>query len=232
MHNRPNAVMLFAAGFGTRMGALTATRPKPLIAVAGRPLIDHALAHVRDYGASRVVVNTHYLGGQIAAHLADSEVLISDEQPDILDTGGGLRAALPLLGDGPVITMNTDAVFAGPNPLHLLARAWADAAVQDGALLLCIAPARALAHDGAGDFTLLPDGRARRGGGAIYTGVQILHGSEMARMPAGAFSLNLLWDALLAEGRLRAILYSGRWCDVGHPEGVATADSLLGHDDV
>lgn len=100
MRQAPDALMLFAAGFGTRMGALTRHRPKPLIEVAGRPLLDHALALARTAGVTRIVTNTHYLGGQIAAHLAGQDIAISDESDAILETGGGLRKALPLLGPG------------------------------------------------------------------------------------------------------------------------------------
>ncbi len=117
-------VMLFAAGFGTRMGDLTKSRPKPLVEVAGRALLDHALSLVSGAGGARTVVNTHYLGDQIADHLAGKDIALSHEAPDILDTGGGLRNALPLLGQDTVMTLNTDAVWAGPNPLSLLNAAW------------------------------------------------------------------------------------------------------------
>ena len=119
----PHPVMLFAAGFGTRMKPLTDSRPKPLIKVAGKPLLDHALDLVRAEGAPRTVVNSHYLGAQIAAHLDGQDIATSYEDT-ILDTGGGLRHALPLLGDQTVFTMNTDAVWAGPNPLRMLADHW------------------------------------------------------------------------------------------------------------
>ena len=112
--------MLFAAGLGTRMGALTAHRPKPLVEVAGRPLIDHALDLAREAAVPRVVANLHYRGEMIRDHLAGSPVLFSDETDRILETGGGLRQALPLLGPGPVYTLNSDAVWTGANPLTTL----------------------------------------------------------------------------------------------------------------
>ncbi|WP_152497012.1 nucleotidyltransferase family protein [Roseovarius sp. THAF8] len=230
MRDTPDAVMLFAAGFGTRMGRLTATRPKPLIEVAGKPLIDHALDLVTAQGPRRVVVNTHYLSAQVAAHLAGRDITISEEQPDILETGGGLRKALPLLGDGPVFTMNTDAVWAGPNPLEQLAAAW-DPGQMD-ALLLCVPPENAIGHAGAGDFVIGPDDRAARGAGAIYSGVQILKTDGLADIPDRAFSLNILWNRMLDEGRLHAVSYAGRWCDVGTPEGIALAEAMLRGTDV
>ncbi len=222
--------MLFAAGFGTRMGALTASRPKPLIRVAGKPLLDHALDLVADHGVARTVVNTHYLAPQIRAHLAGRDIALSDEQPDILETGGGLRQALPLLGDGPVFTMNTDAVWSGPNPLTRLAAAW-DPARMD-ALLLCIPPENAVGHAGAGDFLIDATGRAARGPGAIYSGLQILKTDGLAAIPDRAFSLNLLWNRMLDAGRLHAVTWPGRWCDVGTPDGIALAETMLRRADV
>ncbi len=220
----PDSIMLFAAGFGTRMGALTADRPKPLIPVGGRALIDHALDIAAAHGPLRRVVNTHYRADQIAAHLADRGVSLSREHPEILDTGGGLRAALPLLGPQPVFTLNTDAVWSGPNPLDLLAQAW-DPARMD-ALLLCVSPEQALGRTGVGDFHL-SDGRLTRGGDLVYTGAQILRTDGLSDIPDPVFSLNLLWNGMQARGRLYGVTYPGRWCDVGHPEGIALAETLL-----
>ena len=175
----PDAVMLFAAGFGTRMGALTRDRPKPLLEVAGRPLIDHALALTE--GIPTRVVNAHYHAVQIERHLADTDIAVSVEAPDILDTGGGLRHALPLLGDGPVFALNTDAIWAGPNPLNILARAWDPVRME--ALLLCVPATRAAGHRGGGDFAIGPDGTLRRGGDMVYTGAQILATDRLAQIP-------------------------------------------------
>ena len=217
--------MLFAAGFGSRMGALTADRPKPLIEVAGKPLIDHALDLVRAIAPDRIVANLHYRPEMLDRHLAGSGVLLSHEQPEILETGGGLRAALPLLGPGPVFTMNTDSVWSGPNPLEVLSGRW-DPARMD-ALLLCIPKAQALGHAGAGDFVIGADGQARRGAGMIYSGVQIIKPDLLHDIPDRIFSLNLLWTRILDRGRLFAIEYPGKWCDVGHPDGIALAESML-----
>ncbi|MFP4238614.1 MAG: nucleotidyltransferase family protein [Rhodosalinus sp.] len=226
----PDAVMLFAAGFGTRMGALTADRPKPLIEVAGRPLLDHALEIARGPRPARIVANAHYRAGQIAAHLADTEVRVSHEPEAILDTGGGLRAALPLLAADPVFTLNTDAVWQGPNPLSLLRAAWDGARME--ALLLCLPPEDALGHAGAGDFAIGAGGQAVRGPGAVYSGAQIIATGALAEVPERVFSLNRVWDGMIARGTLYAMLYPGRWCDVGRPEGIALAEALLaeGHD--
>ncbi len=222
----PGAILLFAAGFGTRMGDLTRTRPKPLIEVAGRPLIDHALALADTAGIARKVVNAHYLADQIAAHLAARpDIAVSLEAPDILDTGGGLRHALPLLAADPVFTLNTDAAWTGPNPLATLAGAW-DAGRMD-ALLLLVPPERAHGHGGAGDFEMGADGALTRGAGAVYTGAQIIAADALDGLPDGPVSLNAAWDALIARGRLFGALHSGGWCDVGHPGGIAAAEAML-----
>lgn len=217
--------MIFAAGFGTRMQPLTRDRPKPLVEVAGRPMIDHAIALARNAGAQRIVANLHYKAEMLRDHLKGSGVRFVEEAPDILDTGGGLRHALPVLGDGPVWALNPDAIWQGPNPLKLLKDHW-DGGRMD-ALLLCVPPARAKAHAGSGDFRIGPDGRATRGDAAIYGGAQIIHPGRLAEIPERAFSLNRLWDMLIAERRCFACLYPGAWCDVGHPAAIPIAEEML-----
>lgn len=223
---RPDAVMLFAAGFGTRMGALTATRPKPLVQVAGKPLIDHALELVQQAGPARIVANIHYLPDQLRQHLEGTDVILSDESDRILETGGGLRKALPLLGAGPVFTMNTDAVWQGPNPLSLLLQAWEPERMD--ALLLCIPRENAVGHTGAGDFLLDDENRLSRGPGLVYSGLQILKTDGLTDIEDEVFSLNLLWNRMLDQGRLFGLSYPGRWCDVGRPEGIALAEEMIG----
>lgn len=224
----PFPLMVFAAGFGTRMGALTATRPKPLLPVAGQPLIDHALAAARAAGAARIVVNTHYKADQIAAHLAGSDVLISHEPGPILDTGGGLRQALPLLGPGPVAVLNSDGIWTGANPLTQLAQAW-DSARMD-ALLLLLPVHATLAHGDRGDFRLDATGRLSRGQGGedhVYIGASILNPSCLGGTEGEAFSLNRPWNTAITAGRAFGLVHQGRWCDVGHPDGIAAAEALL-----
>ena len=220
--------MIFAAGFGTRMGALTKTTPKPLIQVAGRALIDHALAVAHGAGAQKIVVNLHYLGAQIEAHLAGQDIAFSWEKEVILETGGGLRAALPLLGDGPILLLNSDAVWTGENPLTQLLAAW-DAKKMDALLLL--APRRkALGHSGTGDFLISPDGRlswAKGREAPVYLGAQILKPETLADVPQNVFSLLLIWEKLVAKGRAYGTLHTGGWCDVGSPSGIAAAERLL-----
>ena len=217
--------MLFAAGFGTRMKHLTVDRPKPMINVAGSPLIDHAIALARDINPRAIVANLHYKPEMLSAHLAPLGVQTIVEMPDILETGGGLRNALPLLGAGPVITMNTDAIWRGPNPLRLLLDAW-EPDRMDG-LLMGIPPPQTREHTGAGDFIIADNGQLTRGAGVIYGGVQIIKTDLLAGMSEKAFSLNMVWDMMLARGTLHGIRYPGAWCDVGHPGGVATAEEIL-----
>lgn len=224
---QPFPLMLFAAGFGTRMGALTRDRPKPLVPVAGRALLDHALDIAATPCVAHRVINLHYRGDQIAQHLHGQNIALSWEDP-ILDTGGGLRAALPVLGSGPVMLLNTDAVWTGANPLDQLAAAW-DSTRMDGLLLLS-APDQALGHKGAGDFLVDGQGRLSRAKGStapIYLGAQILQTQGMAAIDQQAFSLNLLWDQMIAQGRLYGVFHQGGWCDVGHPEAIPLAESLL-----
>ena len=230
----PEAAMVLAAGFGTRMGAMTRTRPKPLLTVAGRALIDHALDTAAAAGVRRAVVNLHYLGAQIRTHLAARtapEIAFSEEAPEILDTGGGVVQALPLLGAGGFFVLNSDAVFAGLNPLPLLAGAWRPDRMD--ALLLLVPAARARAYTRSGDFFLDGEGGAprRRGGAAaaplVISGAQVLAPRALEGTPAGPFSLNLVWDRLMAEGRLAAVTYPDDWVDVGTPEGLAEAERAL-----
>ncbi len=227
----PAALMLYAAGFGTRMGALTADRPKPLIPVAGRALIDHALALVPP--GLRVVVNTHYRADQIAAHVAGRGLLLTHE-PELLETGGGLRAALPLLDADPVYTLNTDAVWTGPNPLETLAAAW-DATRMD-ALMLVLPPERAIGHKGRGDFAIAADGALSRQPGfvpaVVHSGAQIISPRLLDAVPERIFSSNRLWDVAEARGRLFGVMHPGGWCDVGQPESLPLAEALLAAADV
>jgi MurNAc alpha-1-phosphate uridylyltransferase len=229
MRHAPRSLMLFAAGFGTRMGALTADRPKPLIPVAGRALIDHALDQAKS--VDRIVVNLHYLPDMIRAHLSDrTNIAFSPETDTILETGGGLRQALPLLGAGPVFTLNTDAVWTGPSALDQLASAWNPDKME--ALLLLVPPARATGHKGPGDFLMDGDGRLTRGPGLIYSGAQILRTEGLRDIPDRVFSLNRLWDAMAGRGRLYGLVHQGGWCDVGRPETIALAEDMLRGADV
>lgn len=234
MRQDPSALMLFAAGFGTRMGALVADVPKPLLHVAGRALIDRALDLADDAAIAHKVVNLHYLGDQIATHLAlRDDISLTWERDQILETGGGLRAALPYLGGGPVYTLNPDAVWVGVNPLLQLRAAW-DSARMDG-LLLLLPMDRVTGRTGPADFLLAPDGRIARAGTAgrhLYLGAQIIRTEGLADIADAAFSLNRLWDQMIAKRRAFGMVYPGEWCDVGTPQGLADAETMLATADV
>lgn len=221
----PQSIMIFAAGMGSRMGILTKDRPKPMIEVGGKALIDHALDLTEPLGPLTRVVNTHYRAAMLQTHLVGRDVLFSDEPDLLLETGGGLRHALPLLGKNPVFCMNSDAIWRGPNPLSMLAQAWNPKQME--ALLLLLPPAAALGHTGAGDFQMDRVGRLTRGPGLVYTGAQIIRTETLAAIPDHVFSLNLLWDQMATRGGLFGLTYSGAWCDVGRPESIALATALL-----
>ncbi len=230
MKHLPFPVMMFAAGFGTRMGDLTRDQPKPMIPVAGRALIDHAIDMVRSAGTQPIVVNTHYKAKKLERHLTGAGVITTHEAPEILDTGGGLKAALPLLGPGPVMTVNPDVIWKGANPLMLAAAHW-DPARMD-ALLVCVPVQAARGRLRGGDFSRNPDGRLRRKGDLVYSGVQIIAPETVARVPESVFSLNHVWNEISQTERLFGVVHPGPWCDVGRPEGIGMAENMLLEPDV
>jgi len=216
-------ILIFGAGFGTRMAPLTDSLPKPLVPVAGKPLIDHALELARAGGLSPHV-NAHYRAAQMQAHLP-ADVTLHIEAPEVLETGGGLKAALPKMAGDPVGTLNSDAVWQGPNPLALLRAAWRP---EMEALLLLVPVPQTVGFTGGGDFLTDPTGRITRDKtGAVYTGAQLIRRSAFDGAPEGAFSLNLIWDMLLKRGTLFGMPYPGRWADVGTPAGIPLAEEML-----
>lgn len=216
--------MLFAAGKGTRMDDLTKDRPKPMIKVAGKPLIDHALEITKAAHVGPKVVNLHYLPQMLRAHLADRNVVFSDESEALLETGGGLRKALPLLGASPVLTMNTDAVWRGPNPIQALLDVWEP---QMEALLLLVEKDNVSGHLGAGDFRIDDAGRLHRAPDMIYTGVQIIRTKVLSEITEDSFSMNLAWDIIAKRNGLYGAVYDGKWCDVGQPSSIPLAEAML-----
>ena len=217
-------LMIFAAGKGTRMAPLTDVTPKPLIEVGGQTLLDRALALGDAAGAAPVVVNTHHLGGQVRDHVAGRGIRVSDESAALLETGGGLRKALPLLGPGPVITLNPDVVWTGPNPVRALLAGWR---AEMDALLMLVPLARTHGRQGGGDFSLDPAGRLIRRGDLVYGGAQIIRPDRLAEIDEEVFSLNRLWDLLIAQGRAYGLIHDGAWCDVGRPDCIPLAEALL-----
>ena len=233
----PHTAMVMAAGLGKRMRPLTATRPKPLIRVAGKPLIDHVLDRLRAAGVGRVIVNVHYLADALEAHLARHagglEVIVSDERAQLLETGGGLVKARDLLGHDPVLVVNSDNLWVdGPvDSIRLLAGRF-DPAIMD-ALLLMVPLSRAHNFRGQGDFHLGADGRItrRRRPGTVapfaYTGVQIIDPAIIRDAPEGPFSTNLFWDRAIAAGRAYGPVHQGLWFDVGTPGAIGATEAVL-----
>lgn len=215
--------MIFAAGFGTRMGALTQDKPKPMVPLAGRPMIDHTIDLLLDAGVENIVANTHYLRDQIEPHLTAKGIGISPETPDILDTGGGLKAAAGMLGSDTIVTMNPDAAWLGANPVKMLLEAWRP---DMQALLLLVPLGNATTARETGDFGL-EQGEIYRKGPYLYTGVQIIRVDQLEQIPDLSFSLNLYWDLLAKAGPLNGVVYDAKWCDIGTPDGLLAAEKLL-----
>ena len=244
MHDNDTAgdittAMVLGAGLGQRMRPLTADTPKPLVPVAGRTLLDRVLDRLVAGGVERAVVNVHYLGEQIIDAMATRgvpQIEISDEREALLDTGGGIAKALPLLGDGPFFVHNSDSIWIeGPeNNLERMQRYW-DAARMDCLLLLAMTTT-STGYAGRGDFAMDPQGQLSRRGEQgvvpfVFTGVSITHPRLFEDAPDGAFSLNLLWDRALAAGRLYGLRLEGRWMHVGSPLGLSQAETALAEAD-
>ena len=234
----PDTAFVLAAGLGKRMRPLTATRPKPLVEVAGRALIDHVLDRLRAAGVSKIVVNAHYLADSLEAHLAatarDFDTKISDERKQLMETGGGLVQALPMIDADPFLVVNSDNYWIdGPaDTLHLLASLWREEDMD--ALLLLVPQARADNHGGQGDFHMTADGRlVRREKGKVapfvFTGIQMVSKRLLRDAPDGPFSTNILWDRAIAEGRCFGAVHQGLWFDVGNPAAIKATERALEH---
>jgi MurNAc alpha-1-phosphate uridylyltransferase len=227
--------MVLAAGLGLRMRPLTADRPKPLVEVAGKAMIDHCLDKLARAGVARAVVNVHYLPDMLIDHLRSRDlpvVTVSDERERLLETGGGMVKALPLIEREPFFALNSDNLWLdGPHDVfRQLSAAWRPAEMD--ALLLLVPHARALNYKGKGDFHLDPLGRvSRRRSGRIapfiYSGIQLLSRRLLRDAPQGPFSTNPLWDRAIEEGRLHGVTHLGWWFEVGSPEAIEPTEAAL-----
>jgi len=232
----PKTAMVFAAGLGMRMRPITETLPKPLVKVGGRTLIDHCLDRLAENGVERAIVNVHWLADQIEAHLAKRrappKIVISDERARLLDQGGGIKRALPLIGAEPFLICNTDAFWIeGPQSnIARLASAFDPDAMD--ILLLVAASAGAIGVDWPGDFAMAHDGRLesrdpRRVAPFVYTGVGIVKPELFASEPAEVFRLAPFFHAAAANGRLYGVRLDGLWIHVGRPEAIAEAERAI-----
>jgi MurNAc alpha-1-phosphate uridylyltransferase len=242
MSSTPKVAMVLAAGLGTRMRPLTDDRPKALVEVGGKALIDHMLDRLAAARVETAVVNVHYFADRLEAHLAaraakglGPRIVISDERPQALETGGGVKHALPLLGVAPIWVANIDSVWIehGASAIDAVARAW-DPATMDVCLMLASTSGSLGFHD-SGDVFL--DGDPKAGAvrfkapgeiaPLVYVGVHICKPGIVADGPDGPFSLTPIWRALAAEGRVRGVAPDGLWMHVGDPEAVAAAEAQL-----
>ena len=229
-----DTAMVLAAGMGKRMRPLTASTPKPLVRVAGRPLIDHTLDRLAEAGVAKAVVNVHYLADALEAHVRPRKapvVTVSDERDALLETGGGLVRAAPLLPDT-FFCCNSDNIWLdGPvNAFRELSDFWDDDAMD--AVLLVVPHGGAHNYRGKGDFGLDPAGRiARRRSGRvapfIYSGIQLMSKRLLDGAPDGAFSTNVLWDRAMEAGRLYGLVFAGEWFEVGTPEAIRPTEAAL-----
>jgi MurNAc alpha-1-phosphate uridylyltransferase len=231
----PRTAMVLAAGFGERMRPLTNTKPKPLIEVAGKPLLDHVLDRLGDAGVEKAVVNVHYLAEQIVAHVRGRtrpRIVISDERAKLLDTGGGVVKALPELGDKPFFHINSDTIWIdGVRPnLARLADAFEPAGMD--ALLLLASTTGSIGYSGRGDFTMIADGRLRARSERevapfVYAGAAILTPQLFQDAPQGEFPLTRLFKRAEEAGRLHGVRLEGLWMHVGTPDAIAAAEQAI-----
>ncbi|MDO6964693.1 nucleotidyltransferase family protein [Rhizobium alvei] len=229
--------MVLAAGLGTRMRPITDRMPKPLVPIAGKPLIDYALDHLREVGCRQVAVNVHYFAEQMEAHLSaidDLDIVISDERSELLNSGGGLVKGLKLLPVGPTFVMNADLFWVGeargePSNLARLASFY-DPATMDMAMLV-VRNEDTTGHNGKIDFSMDVDGRLRRydgsGEGVIYAGAILLDSGLFADAPEGAFNLNIYFDRAIAAGRLYGLMLEGHWITAGTPDAIGPAENAV-----
>jgi len=235
--NAPTTAMVLAAGLGLRMRPLTLDRPKALVEVNGRALIDHVLDRLVEAGVTRAVVNVHAFADQVEAHLAarrDLDIAISDERAGLLDSGGGIKHARGLLGEAPIIVANIDSIWIeqGAPTLPALVEAWDEARMDN--LLLLADLERSLGFDGSGDFFRDLEGRLTPRGEAArapfgFMGVQILRPGLFADTPEAAFSIWPTWRRLIAKGRLHGTVFDGFWMHVGDPAAHEAAEARLRH---
>jgi MurNAc alpha-1-phosphate uridylyltransferase len=234
----PDTAFVLAAGLGKRMRPLTATRPKPLVEVAGKALIDHVLDRLQVAGVGKIVVNVHYLADALEAHLKARakgfDIKISDERKLLLETGGGLVQAAAMIDADPFLVVNSDNYWidGAADTIHLLASLWREEDMD--ALLLLVPLANAGNHLGQGDFHMKTDGRlVRRERGKVapfvFTGIQMVSKRLLRDAPEGAFSTNVFWNRAIDEGRCFGAVHQGLWFDVGNPAAIKATERALEH---
>ena len=231
--------MVLAAGLGTRLRPITDTMPKPLVPIAGKPMIDYGLDALAEAGVKRAVVNVHHFADQMTAHLAGRavpQIILSDETDQLMNSGGGLARGLKLLGRDPVLVMNADLFWIGETPgqktnLQRLAEGF-DPGSMD-MLMLCVKLEDTTGHNGKKDFSLDAEGRLTRyeeesGTPVVYAGALALMPGLLDDAPDDAFNLNIYFDRAIEKGRLHGIMLEGHWITVGTPEAIGAAEAVIG----
>jgi MurNAc alpha-1-phosphate uridylyltransferase len=232
---KPETAMILAAGLGERMRPLTDKKPKPLVDVAGKPLIGHVLDKLQDAGVEQAVINVHYLADLIEERLGSRKqprVIFSDERRQLLNTGGGIVKALPRLGAGPFYLVNSDSIWIDGVRQNLLRLAENFDPARMDALLLLAPSATSIGYSGRGDFAMTPDGRLRARAERevvpfVYSGVAILSPALFKNAPEGAFSLTKLFDRASEAERLYGLRLDGVWMHVGTPDAIALAEDAI-----
>lgn len=235
MSVKPTKAMILAAGLGLRMRPLTERMPKPMVPVAGKPLLDHVLDKLADAGVGEAVVNVHYLPDQIIDHVATRShprVIISDERDVVLGTGGGVVKALPVLGNAPFYHLNADTMWIDGARSNLARMAEAFDPARMDILLLMAPTASSIGYSGAGDYAMLPDGALRKRGENqvvpfVYAGVAILSPALFIDAPQGEFSLTRIFDRANEQERLFGLRLDGTWMHVGTPDAIGAAERAL-----
>lgn len=232
----PKSAMVLAAGLGTRMRPLTKLVPKPMLRLQQKPLIDHVLDRIAEASIPQAVVNVHHHAGQIVDHVANRRqprILISEERDALLDTGGGVTKALPMLGPEPFVIHNSDSVWIEGVQSNLVRLAHSfDPERMDGLLLLAVG-SMSIGYEGRGDFMMSPDGLLQRRperemAPFVFAGVSIAHPRLFTDAPDGPFSLNVLWDRAIARRRLYGVRLDGTWVHAGTPAALTEAEQILG----
>lgn len=223
-----DTTVIFSAGFGTRMSPITKKIPKALVNVGDKTLLDHTINLAKNGGINKIIINTHYLSNQIEEHVKNyKDIKINCEQPEILDTGGGLKEISPQIKTSPIFTSNVDCIWSGPNPFELLRKSWCEEKMDS--LLLLVPITNSLGYSGKGDFEKNKNGLVSRNktSGMVYSGLQIIKHEICLKNPKSVFSLNEIWDDLISKEKLYGIIYKGLWADVGAEKNIKLAEKLI-----
>ena len=228
MNQTLDTAIIFSAGFGTRMSPITDKTPKPLVTVGNKTLLDHTINLAKNGHVNKIFINTHYLSTQIEKHVENiNNIKVNFEHPEILDTGGGLKAISPQIKKSPIFTSNVDCIWKGPNPFEILRKSWCGKKMDS--LLMLIPVKNTIGYTGNGDFQKNKNGLVSRNKTSelVYSGLQIIKHELCLENPKTVFSLNEIWDDLILKEKLYGIIYKGIWADVGTKKNIGLAEKLI-----